>query len=290
MENNHDIWYGKTSPELSPVTRERTSESSSKKQRGSSIKTPLFLDLRGGSGGLRAVASWVTGGLLLGEYTMLSFGEFPKEERESHLSQILEEQAHPKYYLSAKACQGILRRAETRGKQLPKLLEQTLRKQSAFKNEPVVQGVKEYSSNTIESEQFQPSTINPSYQQTKVYGISAYDSNAMKSSNPHSGIYEADTSRTLDLNGGNPACNQGGMLVQQAICIGNGQLHDAMTPSVEVSKTLNCMEDPMKVVVPYGLDRASFNQGKNAQYNFSVEKDLAQTIVAKGPGGVMTKQ
>lgn len=35
-----------------------------------------------------------------------------------------------------------------------------------------------------------------------VYGISAYDSNAMKSPNPHSGIYEADTSRTLDLNGG----------------------------------------------------------------------------------------
>lgn len=43
-----------------------------------------------------------------------------------------------------------------------------------------------------------------------VFGISAYDSNAMKSSNPHSGIYEAQTSRTLDLNGGNPSCNQGG--------------------------------------------------------------------------------
>ena len=48
-----------------------------------------------------------------------------------------------------------------------------------------------------------------------VYGMSAYDSNAMKSSNPHSGIYKADTSRTLDLNGGNPACNQGGMMVVQ---------------------------------------------------------------------------
>lgn len=45
------------------------------------------------------------------------------------------------------------------------------------------------------------------------YGISAYESNAMKSSNPHSGIYEAETARTLDLNGGNPACNQGGMAV-----------------------------------------------------------------------------
>ena len=35
----------------------------------------------------------------------------------------------------------------------------------------------------------------------------------MKSPNPNSGIYEADTSRTLDLNGGNPSCNQGGMIV-----------------------------------------------------------------------------
>lgn len=35
----------------------------------------------------------------------------------------------------------------------------------------------------------------------------------MKSKNPNSGIYEADSSRTLDLNGGNPNCNQGGMVV-----------------------------------------------------------------------------
>ena len=45
------------------------------------------------------------------------------------------------------------------------------------------------------------------------YGICSFDSNSMKSPNPHSGFYEAKTSRTLDLNGGNPACNQGGVLV-----------------------------------------------------------------------------
>ena len=49
-----------------------------------------------------------------------------------------------------------------------------------------------------------------------VYGSSSYDSNAMKSNNPHSGFYEADTSRTLDLNGGNPACNQGGMMIVES--------------------------------------------------------------------------
>lgn len=38
----------------------------------------------------------------------------------------------------------------------------------------------------------------------------------------------------------------------------------------------------------YGIDRSSFNQGKNALYDFSIEEDKAQTLVARGPGGVMT--
>ena len=45
------------------------------------------------------------------------------------------------------------------------------------------------------------------------FGICSTDSNSMKSDNPHSGIYEAETSRTLDANGGNPSCNQGGIAV-----------------------------------------------------------------------------
>lgn len=52
--------------------------------------------------------------------------------------------------------------------------------------------------------------------QGAAYGICSYASNSMMSGNPHSGIYEADTSRTLDLNGGNPACNQGGIAVVQS--------------------------------------------------------------------------
>ena len=51
----------------------------------------------------------------------------------------------------------------------------------------------------------------------RVYGLSADQSNAMLSDNPHSGIYEADTSRTLDCNGGSPACNQGGMMVVEPV-------------------------------------------------------------------------
>ena len=49
------------------------------------------------------------------------------------------------------------------------------------------------------------------------YGISSYESNAMKSANPNSGIYEADTSRTIDVSGGNPACNQGGVVVCEPV-------------------------------------------------------------------------
>lgn len=74
-------------------------------------------------------------------------------------------------------------------------------------------GVKESSSLPNESEHCQPSTSIPS--STMVYGISPKESNAMRSGNPHSGIYEAETARTLDLQGGNPNCNQGGMMVVQ---------------------------------------------------------------------------
>ena len=45
------------------------------------------------------------------------------------------------------------------------------------------------------------------------FGISSYQSHAMLSDNPHSGIYEAETARTLDRGGGNPSCNQGGIAV-----------------------------------------------------------------------------
>ena len=53
----------------------------------------------------------------------------------------------------------------------------------------------------------------PSGRKPQAYGICSKDSNAMKSDNPHSGFYAADTSRTLDENGGNPSCNQGGIAV-----------------------------------------------------------------------------
>lgn len=108
-----------------------------------------------------------------------------------------------------------------------------------------------------------------------VYGIGSYDSNAMKSQNPNSGIYKADTSRTLDVNCGNPACNQGGMAVVSmghdersagfipniadhltasdykqppvVACIGNGQCNQLSLQ--DKMGALNCMHDQQAVLI-----------------------------------------
>jgi hypothetical protein len=55
-------------------------------------------------------------------------------------------------------------------------------------------------------------TLNTTERHAVVYGISPYHSNAWKSDNPHSGVYEADKSKTLDaLQCGYPGCNQDGI-------------------------------------------------------------------------------
>ena len=80
-------------------------------------------------------------------------------------------------------------------------------------------------------------------------GISSHDSNAMKSSNPHSGIYEAETSRTLDANGGNPGCNQGGIAV---VCVDQGGGKSSCSVSEELSPTLACTHGGEPVVCVKG--------------------------------------
>ncbi len=56
-------------------------------------------------------------------------------------------------------------------------------------------------------------TLNSTEVHAVCYGICSTGSNAMLSDNPKSGFYEATTSSTLDNNGGNPSCNQGGVLI-----------------------------------------------------------------------------
>lgn len=54
---------------------------------------------------------------------------------------------------------------------------------------------------------------------SRTYNIGSYHSNAWKSDNPHSGVYETEVSKTLDAqNCGYPACNQGGTVVVGTRC------------------------------------------------------------------------
>lgn len=122
----------------------------------------------------------------------------------------------------------------------------------------------------------------------KVYGICAKDSNSMKSDNPHSGFYEADTSRCLDANGGNPSCNQGGMAVValQGSMIGrkdeNGPQGDGI--SEDVSFTLNTVD---KHAVVYAIDREAFNCGQNfARVPGITDDGINSTLNAQGPSAV----
>ena len=121
----------------------------------------------------------------------------------------------------------------------------------------------------------------------QAYGICSKDSNSMKSDNPNSGFYKAETSRTIDTSNQSPCKNQGGIAVVsiQGSMIGrkdeNGPLGDGI--SEDVSFTLNATD---KHAVAYGIDRAAFNQGQNAKYSFAVETEKQPTMVAKGPGAV----
>ena len=90
----------------------------------------------------------------------------------------------------------------------------------------------------------------------KCYSIGAAFSEGMLSDNPRSGIYEADSSRTIDQSGGNPSCNQGGIAVVE------GPTY-AMTPCTytqierEKAPTLNARDfkDPTFVNTGYSVRR-----------------------------------
>lgn len=118
--------FGKMFPERSVQTAEKTSAPCWKNLPAWNNQTLQFLDLRGGADGAKPEQLPEMDGLWLGDSLTLNIGEFPKEESVSLLSWILEDNVPQKYYLSAKACQGILTRASRRGKKLPDLLQTTL--------------------------------------------------------------------------------------------------------------------------------------------------------------------
>ena len=120
--------FGKTCPEPSAATKAKTSDASLKSS-SELAREYLFLDLRTDAGHSQE-RSWETVTVSPGASSMRNTGECPKEENVSTLSQILMANVPEKYYLSQKACRGILLRASVRGKELPPLLKTALERQA----------------------------------------------------------------------------------------------------------------------------------------------------------------
>lgn len=108
------LWAAEVEPNCIDITRYRFNlEPCLKKS-----QTPIFQCLQVANG---QPQEWLEGERLtpLGESLMLNIGEYPSVENESTLSEILEDNVPEKYYLSPKACLGILRRAKNKGRKLP---------------------------------------------------------------------------------------------------------------------------------------------------------------------------
>lgn len=129
-----DTEYGRMSLEPSPADetpspekrgRERTSKSSSSPSSKLKNHTFMLLDLRPGAGNMLGPC-WEYDPVWLGSLGTLNTSECPSDVVESSLSQILLDTVPSKYYLSQTACKGILRRANGRGKALPRELNEAL--------------------------------------------------------------------------------------------------------------------------------------------------------------------
>ena len=132
---DQDICVGKMCPALSQAekSKAKTSGLSSKKLSELSSIPFMSLDLSRDAGNLLGEYYWEIHSPYVGEHLILNTGPAPRNvESVSSLSQILEANPPRKYYLTKKACLGILRRSEERGKQLPPQLELALKLQAGL--------------------------------------------------------------------------------------------------------------------------------------------------------------
>ena len=128
-----------------------------------------------------------------------------------------------------------------------------------------------------------------------VFGICSKDSNSMKSENPKSGFYEADVTRTLDCNGGNPSCNQGGTAVVQSKVSsidGEGEsvysmtTGEYMTVSKNQASTLFARDYKDPQCVAY---QCSCEIAPTLRFEVS-ESGINSSHVARGPSAVCSKE
>lgn len=129
-----DTWCGKMFPEPFPAAHPKEKTSGVSLKRSSELKSVVFqsLDLTPGAGNLLGESYWELISPWRGDALTLNTGVSPREEKESSLSLILQEDPPDRYYLTRKACLGILRRASERGKELPEKLKRALEIQAGL--------------------------------------------------------------------------------------------------------------------------------------------------------------
>ena len=128
MEDRQQLLFGKTSPESCP---QKTTPSGASSEGCSGAMKPLRL--KAGSGikqafSVQKPSEWVIESSMPNTLAWLrGVGESFSLPCLVNLSGVLESgPVHQRYFLSAKACSGILRRAERRGKALPEQLRLAL--------------------------------------------------------------------------------------------------------------------------------------------------------------------
>lgn len=231
-----------------------------------------------------------------GASSTLNIGASPSIERESSLLQVLEiGGGRPEVLFEPESMSGYFAKSESK--------KETLTRTAVPSTETSVYDIGNGQINSIKMSE-KAGALNCMHDQrcvlVKTYRIGSYESEGMKSNNPTAGIKEVDKSNTLDLSGSNPARNQGGICIsvldmthaQDVIRERNDgtvqTLNNRMGTGgnqVPIIYTFN-RDASIKNNMPI-IDRAAFNQGANAKYDFKIsDNGINSTLVARGPSAV----
>ena len=140
-----DSECGKMFREPFPAASPKVRISGSSLKNSSELSSIPFmsLDLTPGAGNLLDEFYWEILSPWRGGCWILNTGPAPRSGAAgSTLWQILEERPHPRYFLTGKACAGIIRRASERGKPLPTQLQRALEIQAGLSSgqvEPIME-------------------------------------------------------------------------------------------------------------------------------------------------------
>ena len=251
------LWSGKMCPEHSAATKGETLRQSSKRSSASQNRKPPILKClkKDGKLGGATTMRWEDDGAWLGECMMRNTGESPNAAVASRLSQILEATPQEKYSLSAKACQGILRRAERRGKDLLETLKAVLLMQSESGG-AVTEAEERSPTLNAECGGNKPAVMCLNDQGGNVMGVSHDVAGTLRAQEHGHQPTVLDMSHACDVirECGEQApalqarMGTGGNQVPLIYGIGNGQACEASIMAEEIAQTLNTMHDAQAIL------------------------------------------